>query len=139
MRTHVSSRITMLALICFLILTGAALANAQGLQRPAPSTEIGTAVSQGKDFRVELNQEQVAKLYPQYAAQQKSARRGQPASKEEFNQFVQRDALRKLKLLFPNGLPDGTTVFDTGGTARIKIHITIKFSEPIEVGLSIEW
>ena len=137
MTTQVSSRITMLALICFLILAGSALASAQGLQRPAPTTEVGAAVSQGKDFRVELNQEQVAKLYPQYAAQQKSARRGQPASKEEFNQFVQRDALRKLKLLFPNGLPDGTT--DTNGTARIRIHITIKFSEPIEVGLSIEW
>jgi hypothetical protein len=138
MRTHTSRRIMpLLALTGLLILTYSALATAQGVQRTVSVTEIGTVVPQGKEFRVELNQEQVSKLYPQYATSQKNARLSQPVGREEFNQLIQRDVLRKIRTLFPNGLPDGTT--DTGGTARIKIHITVKLSDPPEFGLSIEW
>jgi hypothetical protein len=135
MRTHTSGRpLPLLALTCVLILTGSALAAGQGVQRPAPTIEVGTVVPQGKDFRIELNQEQVARLQDAAA---KNARRGQPVGKEDLNQVIQKDALRKLRTLFPNGVPEGTT--GTSGTARLKITVNVKSIEPLEIVITVEW
>jgi hypothetical protein len=133
MRTQISTRtIPLLALTCLLILTCSVLANAQEAQRSAPITQIGAAIPEGKEFRVELNDEQLSKLYPQYTSQQANARRSKPVGKEEFRQFVLSDVLRKLRTLFPTGVPEGAA-------SRIKIKITVKLSDPPEFGLSVEW
>jgi hypothetical protein len=133
MRTRASSQaIPLLALTCLLILTCSVLADAQEVQRPAPTTQIGTITPEGKEFRVELNEEQLSRLYPQSAAQQVNARRGKPTSKEEFRQSVLSDVLRKIRTLFPTGVPEGAA-------SRIKIRITVKLSDPPEFGLSVEW
>jgi hypothetical protein len=115
-----------------LILTCSVLANAQDVRRPAPAIQIGTVIPRGKDFRVELNEEQLSKLYPQYAATQVNARRGRPAGKEEFRQLILGDVLRKIGTLFPNGMPEGAA-------GKIKISVTVKLTKPPEFGVSVEW
>jgi hypothetical protein len=133
MRIHPSrSMIHLSALTCLLILTCSVSAGAQEVQRTAPATQIGTVVPSGREFRVEFNEEQLSRLYPQYAAQQVNGRRVRQVSPEEFRQGVRNDVLRKIKTLFPDGVPEGAA-------SRIKISLTIKLSKPPEVGLSIEW
>jgi hypothetical protein len=154
MRTHSSIRtIPYAALTGLLILTCAVFANAQvaqpapateinrnnyelrsnAAQRPGPATQIGTAIPQGRGFRVELNEEQLSGLYPQYAAQQANARQISPAAgKEEFRRYTLKEILSKLETLFPTGVPEGAA-------RKIKISVTVKLSKPPEFGISVEW
>jgi hypothetical protein len=133
MRTPITKMTTrLLALTCSLILSCSVLANAQETQRAATAIQIGTVIPQGRDFRVEFNEDQLSKLYPQYPAMKANARRSQPAGQEEFRQLVLSDVLRKIRTLFPTGIPEGAA-------GKIKISVTVKLTKPPEFGLSVEW
>jgi len=93
---------------------------------------VAAVVPQGNDFRIQFDEEQVSKAYPQYtAAQAANGRRTQPISKNEFKDSLQKEALSKLRTLFPNGVPP-----DTVGRIKISIYITLR---PPGGGVSIEW
>jgi len=133
MRTPITKMtIPLLAFTCLLILSCSVLANAQEIQRAATAIQIGTVIPQGRDFRVEFNEDQLSKLYSQYPAMKANTRRSQPAGQEEFRQFVLNDVLSKIRTLFPNGMPEGAA-------AKIKISVTVKLTKPPEFGLSVEW
>lgn len=124
--------IPLLALTCLLILFCSVLVNAQENQRAATPIQIGTVIPQGRDFRVELNEDQLSKLYPQDTAMKANTRRGQPVGQEEFRQSVRSDVLRKIRTLFPDGIPEDAA-------RKIKITVTVKLTKPPEFGLSVEW
>ena len=92
---------------------------------------VATVVPQGNEFRIHFDERQVLKAYPEYAAQQASTRQSKPITQENFKETLQREALSKLRTLFPNGVPPGSV-------GKIKISISVKFKPP-EVGISVEW
>jgi hypothetical protein len=93
-------------------------------------TVVADVVPQGKGFRIQFDEKQLSKTYPQYTAEQANSRQSRPVRIEEFKELVQKEALSKLGTLFPDGVPEGAT-------SRIHIEIRLKF-RPLEITIIIE-
>jgi hypothetical protein len=117
----------LLGLTCLLVIVCSGVARGQDSNRPV----VATVAPQGNDFRVQFDEVQVSKIYPQYVAAQRATGRAIAIKTAEFKRGIQQEALGKLRTLFPNGVPPDAA-------SKIKISIFVTFKPP-GAGIWVEW
>jgi hypothetical protein len=91
---------------------------------------IGTAQPSGQGFTVRVDELAIHRANP--PAPLNPAGRAAITSDTELTGYVRREAAKKLAEVFPNGVPPAVA-------SRIKITVTVKFTRPPEVGVSVQW